>query len=330
MLFTAHPIKTENIVYLVGRADVMATFFFMLTVRMYLCLKSGPGGRPLQRSSTSALVLFAVLILSAIGGLCKEPAFTTPLILIIVEVLLVPCSYVRVAVLAASFGVIYGVRSWFVSGTSVGFSYVDTPIQYQGALLTRTLSYLNVHAVYGQLLVLPWNQCWDYSYDAVPMVKTWDDMRLMQVLAAYLALVGLGHWGLCTWVKSGRRGAPGAAAAVIGVGTIIFMFLPASNLFFKVGTVVGERLLYPCTVGFAFVVAGVGQRASLVRRWRGMLFFFLMLALLVAYVTNSSIRTWHWSTKNILFKKDVDAWPRSVKTLHQWATVLQISDGALE
>ena len=31
----------------------------------------------------------------------------------------------------------------------------------------------------------------------------------------------------------------------------VIPFIPASNLLFLVGTTVGERLLYPCTVGWA-------------------------------------------------------------------------------
>ena len=51
----------------------------------------------------------------------------------------------------------------------------------------------------------------------------------------------LGHWGLSVWAKEGR--ASRAIPLLLGVGATIIMFLPASNLFFVVGTHVGERLL---------------------------------------------------------------------------------------
>ena len=43
---------------------------------------------------------------------------------------------------------------------------------------------------------------------------------------------------------------PGKTAPqlVLGVGLVVIPFVPASNLFFLVGTTVGERLLYPSTV----------------------------------------------------------------------------------
>ena len=35
---------------------------------------------------------------------------------------------------------------------------------------------------------------------------------------------------------------------------VVVPFVPASNLFFLVGTTVGERLLYPCSVGSCLLI----------------------------------------------------------------------------
>ena len=61
-------------------------FFAHLRLRLRR-LKDLPGQpRRLRRGSTGALVVIAVAVLSMIGGLCKEPAFTTPVLLCILEV----------------------------------------------------------------------------------------------------------------------------------------------------------------------------------------------------------------------------------------------------
>ena len=57
--------------------------------------------------------------------------------------------------------------------------------------------------------------------------------------------------------------------------------------------------------------------------------FLATAALLAVYFVNSNIRTWHWSSRYVLFKVDMEKWPRSVKTQHQWATVLH-KDNRLE
>ena len=62
---------------------------------------------------------------------------------------------------------------------------------------------------------------------------------------------------------------------------------------------------------------------------RGRWMFLATVALLAVYFTNSNIRTWHWSTRYLLFQVDMEKWPRSVKTQHQWATVLH-KDNRLE
>ena len=39
-------------------------------------------------------------------------------------------------------------------------------------------------------------------------------------------------------------------------------FVPMSNLFFLVGTTIGERLLYPLSVGWALLLAGFGAHSK--------------------------------------------------------------------
>merc|ERR1719362_2063095 len=154
-----------------------------------------------------------------------------------------------------------------------GFGYIDTPVSYQEGWLTRTLSYLFQHAYYAKLLVLPWNQSWDYSYDALPMLHSLEDARMLLVLAAYHALFALMAYGL-----SVNRRWP---TVILGVGLVVIPFVPASNLFFLVGTTVGERLLYPCTVGWVILVAACGSH---LRRSSRSIVGLLAVGLLSAYV----------------------------------------------
>ena len=314
-MFAAHPVHIENIVYLVGRADALSTTFYLLAILVYL--RSSLGHAKL--CAGSYLLLAAINILS---GLCKEPGFTALFFLACAETAL-RCRWHHVLGLLVSFSAIAGLRTWYVGGTDAGFGYVDTPIRYQDArlhgtesqaLLVRTLSYLFQHGYYAQLLVFPWNQSWDYSYESLPMVTTILDLRLQLFLAAYLSVAALACHGFRL-----RRKCP---ALLLGLGLIVVPFVPMSNLFFLVGTTIGERLLYPLTAGWVLLVAGLGSRCSravLSSRFAWM----VAAACLSAYVLNSNIRMSHWESPAVLFMKDSEHWNRSVKVLHAKASELQ-------
>lgn len=148
---------------------------------------------------------------------------------------------------------IFGLRSWLTGGTSAGFSFVDTPVQYSDSRLIRSLTYMFQHAYYAWLMLMPWNLAWDYSYDAIPLLKSQlEDCRCLFVATAYLALVCL-----LSGFANGRRK---SHEGLVGVFFVVVPFLPASNLFFVVGVTVGERLLYTSTCGIAFILPAIIDR----------------------------------------------------------------------
>ncbi|KAF4746394.1 hypothetical protein FOZ62_022131, partial [Perkinsus olseni] len=72
-IFAAHPIHTENVVYLVGRADIFATALWLLAVLAHHELTKRRAPFP----SASTVPLFSlVIILALLSGFSKEPGFT--------------------------------------------------------------------------------------------------------------------------------------------------------------------------------------------------------------------------------------------------------------
>eukprot|EP00927_Polykrikos_kofoidii_P022003 TRINITY_DN20663_c1_g1_i1.p1 TRINITY_DN20663_c1_g1~~TRINITY_DN20663_c1_g1_i1.p1 ORF type:complete len:830 (+),score=110.85 TRINITY_DN20663_c1_g1_i1:186-2675(+) len=302
-LFAAHPVHIENIVYIVGRADSLSTTFSLLAILFYLGVTLRP------RPKLSVLSYACLAFLTAAAGLCKETGFTVIFFLACAEVIL-RSRWVHVFGLVLSFVTIGGLRTWYVGGTEAGFGYVDTPIRYQDARLTRTLSYLYQHAYHVKLLVLPWNQSWDYSYDALPMLHSFFDVRIIAILTSYLSVAALASYGLRSRARS--------PVVVLGVGLVVIPFIPASNLFFLVGTTVAERLLYPCTVGWSVLMAQLGAQSRSKRQ-----FSAAAVALLFVYVYNSNVRMSHWRSTEDLFLQDGKHWSRSSKVLHSVASELQ-------
>lgn len=92
-------------------------------------------------------------------------------------------------------------------------------------------------------------------------------------------------------------------AALIALSILMLSFLPASNLFFHVGFVVAERILYIPSVGFCLLIA-IG--ADII--WRTCnddqkrLFAGLLLAVFFLSVTRTVQRNWDWENEETLYR----------------------------
>src|SRR5262245_18416846 len=93
----------------------------------------------------------------------------------------------------------------------------------------------------------------DYSVDAIPLVRSWSDPRLLAGLTTVASLVGLLLLG---W----RRSRP----VLLGTSVFVLFLLPAANLLFPAGTLMAERLLYLPSLGICVnaghLVADVARR----------------------------------------------------------------------
>lgn len=78
-------------------------------------------------------------------------------------------------------------------------------------------------------------------------------------------------------------------AVIIATSLLVFPFVPATNLFFYVGFVVAERVLYVPSMGFCLLVAvGLDQ---LYRKQEGLLRKRILLSVFLSFVIIMSVRT---------------------------------------
>ena len=80
----------------------------------------------------------------------------------------------------------------------------------------------------------------------VPLIRTVNDPRNLLTVATFVVIVTLGLYGVSE--RSPK-------SLIIGLSLVIFPYIPASNLFFPVGFVVAERVLYLPSMGFCMLVA---------------------------------------------------------------------------
>jgi len=223
MAFALHPIHTESVANLAGRAEVLAGFFYVISIFFYVSALL-PGSQnyhqqPQQQwsssssssSSPSSLVRsFFFLVLSfASGLLCvlsKEIGFTLPLVLIALELSifrgflrqpLLPVVLRSAALLAI--GLSFAYARWIIFGASseglIGvFSVDNRPLTQPWLVRTLTWTYLPCFNAF--LLVFPFRLSCDYSFDCIPFITSFTDARNLISVAFYSLLAGVGFYGL--------------------------------------------------------------------------------------------------------------------------------------
>ena len=243
-------------------------------------------------------------LLTVGGGLCKETGFMAVFVSAVYEFLFnsrYACVYRRVAILT-TLGVFMLIwRNWYTNGTEVNMSVQDNPVSFETLhSIRRILSYAYIHGKYF-LLLFVWpgvTLSYDYSLSAIPIIRSLDDCRNLLSVCVYLCVFGLLH--ICC-VKRIIMG-------LFSMSIVLIPWLPASNILFPVGTVIGERLLYTSSVGVVLLCS------SALRSDSSRLKYFLYFVLFVYYWIRTGFRVLDWSSGDSLFVRDGHSQPFSSKT----------------
>jgi tetratricopeptide (TPR) repeat protein len=319
-LFAVHPVHTEAVDGIVGRAELMAAFFALATLRLaWGILRDDPPGfgRPL---AAGAALLAALL--------AKEHAITVPAVAMAWAWLLAPGEprallarrSVRrlLAALAVSAALYLAARAAVVGSpppveaTPPGAVNVDNPVAgAHGA--ARLLTPVRAFGEAARLLVVPLRLSADYSFDQVPVVAAPD---------ATTALCLLGLAGVAVSIVALRRRAP---AVSCGLALFLITWLFTSNLFFTIGTILGERLLYlpsagVCLAAAALIVALPGRRPAAI----------VAIALVAAGAGRTWARNRDWASNLTLFASATVTSPRSCKAAGGYASELYARGRAQE
>ena len=244
-LWAVHPVLTESVTNIVGRADLLAGLGVLGGLLLYLKSTDHTGWRRWVYlgglSAATAVGVFskesAVMVLPVVGLYeavwWKQRRQVRGLIwgslamMVPIEVML----YQRSAVL------------W--SAPAAIFPFYDNPIVGAGFLAGR-LTALQVMGKYAALLVWPARLSSDYSWAQIPPVGggATDWLAFLAIAAALAA-------GLWLW--------RGSRNALFVAGAALLVFVPTSNLLFPIGTIMAERFLYLPSIAFAAAVVGAGD-----------------------------------------------------------------------
>jgi Tfp pilus assembly protein PilF len=293
LLFAVHPVHSEAVVSVVGRAELLAALFVVCAwllrdrpVAAAACFALGM----LSKENAAALPGL-LLVEDAASRLRGAPGDGEPRhrpfllygLILLVALALVP---LRSAVLGT------------VLGAPAG-PFSETPVPH------RLLTAFEVLGRYLWLMVFPETLSADYEFNQIPVVTSPLDAGFAAGLAAVAACAALAWW---TW----RR----LPAASIGIAVFFMALAPVSNIPFGIGTVMAERLLYLPSAGLCLAAGALAAHLARNAAWLPRLRVEAAACLLAAVpALPLAVRCWtrtpDWRDQRTLFETTVRTSPRS-------------------
>ena len=308
-LWAVHPVLTESVTNIVGRADLLAAMAVLSGLLLYL--------KSAEAETLPARVawLAGLAAVTTIGVFSKESAVAILPLIALYELTWwnerpdrralawgLATTFLPIAVM------LYQRSAVLAASAPAQFPFTDNPLV--GAdWLTARLTAIKVMAHYLWLVIWPMKLSCDYSYNQIPLAHgaPTDWLAYLVIAAAAIGVILLFRWNrICFFL---------ACFAVVN-------FLPASNLFFSIGTIMAERLLYLPALGLiaCFVLAIYRLRTPAIAP-------VILLSLITA---GFAVRTWlrnqDWQTEYSLASSDLRVSPNSFKLHRLLAGALFDSD----
>ncbi|KAL0968642.1 hypothetical protein UPYG_G00269540 [Umbra pygmaea] len=311
LLFAVHPIHTEAVTGVVGRAELLSSIFLLAAFLAYTRSKGADHSivwTPI--AVTVVLVATATLCkeqgVTVIGICCVHEVFVTqgltlPMLLdTLLQVLrgkdgfpyAVLQTVLKLIVLVVSTLLLVIIRVQVIQSQLPVFTRFDNPAAVSPTP-ARQLTFNYLLPVNAWLLLNPSELCCDWTMGTIPLVESLLDPRNLATLAFYGLLVVLAYHSLWHSTSSSKT-------VLMALSLIVLPFIPASNLFFPVGFVVAERVLYVPSMGFCLLVAH-GFRIVSYKGYLKNISWLMIGVLLTTHAVKTFNRNWDWESEYTLF-----------------------------
>jgi protein O-mannosyl-transferase len=319
-----HPLLTESVTNIVGRADLLAAFGVLAGLLCHIRGSSAAGRRRLAW-------LAGVAAAQTIGLFSKESAAVLPGLMLLYDLTwrdrapwrARALSYGALALPFAAFLYLRGLLHPHMLVT-----FADNPLVHAGFWTAK----LTAVKVIGKLLWLffwPARLSADYSYNAVPLFGwrawNWEDAKTLIALAVCLGAALLAALLAVRWRRTGGP----------MLFFLVFAFVaasPTANLVVSIGSIMAERFLYLPSAGLAgFVAAAIyalGRRrpprpAAAKAAWAALGVVCLALS------ARTYARNADWKDEVSLWTSAVDVCPASAKAHYNLGQALERVPGRL-
>lgn len=293
LLFLLHPIHTEAVTSIVGRAELWAFLWSMLTACFWF-----KGKRVL------AAITFLLALMSKESALAILPViFFTDLFLLENRLLITIRRFLYfIAPLA-----VYSVLRYLALGKyflgDITTTIIENPLKFL-PMKERILTAFKVLYMYLERLIWPAHLSADYSYNTIMPVKSFAEPAFIIGASFFAVLI----WLLVRKIQgptclAGRQALGRLRPDLLVFGSLVFLFpyLMISNLIFPVGTIMGERLMYFPSLGFVILFAWLMVRLFQLLRLNLKLFYVFLAAIIVFYGIRTVIRNRDWQNHKTLF-----------------------------
>jgi hypothetical protein len=292
-LWTVHPVGTESITNVSGRADLLAALGILGGLVLYIRARAWTGW--------SIVGLFA---LTLFASLSKENGAVLPGLMLLWDSLN-PKEFRRTwrskagfygAALAAWI-VVYWMRQRVLTARPWPLlAYLGNPLLMADFWAARFTA-IKVLGLQLWLMIWPLQLSFDRSYHQIPISTAGDSW-------AWFALVVIVFILAVVLVRYRRD-----PALYFAAGFAAICFLPTSNLIILIGSVVAERFLYLPSIGFAIAVTALAFRWKRPRAAE-----VTLAAVVVLFAGRTFVRNFDWNSNLSLETADVSAAPDSYRT----------------
>ncbi|KAJ0181217.1 hypothetical protein K1T71_003302 [Dendrolimus kikuchii] len=346
LLFAVHPVHVEAVSGIVGRADILAAITFFTSIIFY--------SKAMTDQSLSYVYLFIVVILSAMSMLFKENGVTVLGFCIVYDIIShfrtnqqtqnemsnedsgkkhtnkksdasilsksqksnsLFDSGIRIICLILSIVLLLYERWAVMEGTGPEFKITDNPASFSENFLTRFKTYNYVYFLNFLLLIWPQWLCYDWSMGCIPVLKEVDDYRIIFVIIMYI----YGLLFIRALMDKQNKGST-KRLTFLALSLIVIPYIPAANIFYPVGFVIAERILYIPSAGYCLLII-IGFK-KLCRKIRKLYQIIIIVLLLTTYALRSMQRSFDWQNEYKLFTQGLSVCPLNAKVHYNVAKVL--------
>jgi tetratricopeptide (TPR) repeat protein len=320
-LWGLHPLLTESVTNIVGRADLLAALGVLAGLLCYVKSASALGRRKL-------FWVAAMVAAQTVGVFSKENAVVLPGIMLLYDLTwrgrgVWRGSALAYAALVLPLAAFFCLRAAFPMHILARFG--DNPLMGAG-FWTARLTAFKVIGKYLWLFVWPARLSADYSFNAVPLFgwqpAEWEDAKALIALAVCLGAALLA----VRWYRTRKP---------------LFFFLafffvalaPTSNLAILIGSIMAERFVYLPSIGLAGCVVAaiyaIGRQVSRQRLLATRNAWIALGFLCLACAVRTYARNFDWLDERSLWASAVDVCPGSAKAHNNLGHALANSGGRL-
>ena len=313
-LWALHPLLTESVTNIVGRADQLAALGVFAGLLCHIRGSQAVGLRKLAW-------LAGLAVSAAVAVFSKESG-----VVVVAAMLCYDAAFGRFqpwrprlpgyAAVAAPFAIFFFLRARMLAYMPVPvIPFVDNPLA--GAPpVAAALTAIKVIGKYLWLFLWPVRLSCDYSYNQIPLFRAslgWEDIAALLSLAACLAAVFLG-------IRAWRRG---RELPCFAVAFFFATLAPTANLLIPVGSIMAERWM--CLPSLALDLGVIIGLKALQRRLPGVPGKTLIAAagvLCLAWCVRTYLRNIDWRDEQTLFESTIEAAPHSFRPYSMLANLL--------